>query len=53
MMGAYTALDTAGAKQTFPKVDQPPFLFYNEERWMGWFWSLERTQALPTNSLAD
>lgn len=53
MMGVNAALDTVGAKQTFPKVDQPLFLFYNEERWMGWFWSLERTQALPKNPLAD
>lgn len=50
MMGADSTLDTVGAKQTFPKVDEPPFLFYNEERW---FSSLESTQAQPTNSLAD
>lgn len=35
MMRASSASDRVGTKQTFPKVNQTPLLFYNEERWDG------------------
>lgn len=34
MMGADSALDTVGAKQTFPKVDEPPSCFITRKD--GW-----------------